>query len=295
MPTMRLSPSPLLYLLCLLTLWMSSCCFITRDESRYALEPELSQLVRTSAPTRRGIFIVIHGLNQRPSSMEPLCDYLRSQGFDTYRLALNGHDSLPLRSFPGDTWANDIHAAYDLVHRQYPQVPVHILAFSLGGLATTRALDVSTDLRPKSMVFIAPPLSLRTPAQSSYLLRLLPPLTITVPNIAPPYYRRFARTPLFWYRNTSNLYSDTRSLQSPSRLKSIPTLIIANPRDELVSLSGLRDWIHENNLEPAWRIEAVRPVRRDPFVPEHLLVDQNSFGTHEWQRFKSLVEQFLSE
>jgi hypothetical protein len=144
------------------------------------------------------------------------------------------------------------------------------------------------------MIFIAPALSLRAPAQSAYLLQILPPLTISVPNIAPPYYRRFARTPLFWYRNTISLYSETRTLHSTPRLQSIPTLIIANPRDELVSLSGLREWVSDNSLVPRWQIEAVRPVRRDPFVPEHLLVDQSSFGADEWQRFKKLVEQFVN-
>jgi esterase/lipase len=227
--------------------------------------------------------------------MEPLCEYLRSQGFDTYRIVLQGHDSPADASFPEDAWVRNIQTAYELVQKQHPTDAVHILAFSLGGLATTRAIDISPQIRPKSMIFIAPALSLRAPAQSAYLLRILPPLTTSVPNIAPPYYRRFARTPLFWYRNTISLYSATRTLHSIPRLQTIPTLIIANPRDELVSLGGLHEWVRGNNLAPAWKIEAVRPVRRDPFIPEHLLVDESSFGAHEWQRFQSLVEQFVSD
>ena len=283
-----------LSLLCLFSLCLSSCCLFAPDTKLHTLTREHSELLRTPAQTHRGIFLVVHGLNQRPSSMEPLCEYLRSQGFDTYRIVLRGHDSLPDAPFPEDAWVSDIQTAYELLRRQHPQAPVHILAFSLGSLVSTRAIDISPQIRPKSMIFIAPALSLRAPAQSAYLLTALPPLTISVPNIAPPYYRRFTRTPLFWYRNTITLYSATRTLLSAPRLQSIPTLIIANPRDELVSLSGLREWTAENNLASNWSIEAVRPTRRDPFVPEHLLVDEKSFGVREWQRVKGLIEQFLT-
>jgi alpha-beta hydrolase superfamily lysophospholipase len=189
MPRILLSSRPLLPLLCLLTLCVSSCCVVAPNTTRHATAPEHPQLLNTTASTPRGIFIVVHGLNQRPSSMEPLCEYLRSQGFNTYRVVLRGHDSLSDTLFSEDAWVNDIQTAYDLVHRQHPKLPVHILAFSLGGLATARALDISEHMRPKSMIFIAPALSLRAPAQSAYLLQILPPLTISVPNIAPPYYR----------------------------------------------------------------------------------------------------------
>ena len=294
MPTKPIRPTLLLPLMALISLCVSSCCIIAPSTNTAAATSEESQLINTTASERRGIIIVVHGLNQRPSSMEPLCEHLRSQGFDTYRIVLRGHDSLSDTPFSEDAWVNDIQIAYELVEKQHPKVPIHILAFSLGGLATARALDISSHISPKSMIFIAPALSLRAPAQSAYLLQILPPLTISVPNIAPPYYRRFTKTPLFWYRNTIGLYSATRTLSSPTRLQSIPTLIIANPRDELVSLSGLSEWLSDNNLAPHWKIEAVRPMRRDPFVPEHLLVDQSSLGVDEWQRFKKLVGEFIS-
>jgi hypothetical protein len=70
-------------------------------------------------------------------------------------------------------------------------------------------------------------------------------------------------------------------------------MIIANPRDELVSLSGLSEWIEENGLAPAWKVQATRPVRRDPFMPEHLMVDEGSFGKREWHTFQTLTEDFL--
>jgi esterase/lipase len=225
--------------------------------------------------------------------MEPLGEYLRSLGFNTYRVVLTGHSTPHDTSFPASSWVDDIRNAYTSLELANRALPIHIAAFSLGGLVTTRALDIFPELKPKSILFIAPALSLRALVQSAYLLHVLPPLTLGVPNIAPPYYRRFPHTPLFWYRNTIELYAQTRSLASHERLQSIPTLIIANPRDELVSLSGLTEWIKDNRLAPAWRLEVVRPARREPFMPEHLLVDRGSFGESEWQRFTVRTGEFL--
>jgi alpha-beta hydrolase superfamily lysophospholipase len=89
--------------------------------------------------------------------------------------------------------------------QRFKDLPVVVVGYSLGGLVATYSLDRNPEFRPDKMVLIAPALSLRLLPQLGYLLNIFPPLSMAIPNLAPPHYRRFAYTPLFWYRNTLDL------------------------------------------------------------------------------------------
>jgi predicted alpha/beta-fold hydrolase len=275
-------------------LGLSACCALFEQRqlgsSASVQHPEL-QL--TQQPRVRGAFIVVHGLNQRPDTMHDIAGLLNGLGYHTYRLSLRGHEQFSSEAFPAASWIDDMHSACSIVKARFPNAPVYILGYSLGGLVATHAVDSQGTCEPASMILIAPALSLRNFVQSGYLLSVFPQLTISAPNVAPSLYRRFARTPLFWYQNLFSLYSETRVLQSQSRLRTIPTLIFANPRDELVSLDGLADWIHDNSLEPSWTIDVVRPNALNPFTPEHVMIDPESLGDKQWQHVSESIRNFL--
>ncbi len=274
-------------------LWLSACCDLFGQGQRQGSIAQLSELRLAQQPRTRGVFIVAHGLNQRPDTMRDIVQLLRELGFHTYRLSLRGHEKFENETFPASSWIDDINNACSDVTTRFPRIPVYILGYSLGGLVATHAIDAQTACQPASMILIAPALSLRNFVQTGYSLSVFPQLTISVPNVAPSLYRRFDQTPLFWYQNLFSLYSKTRTLRSPARLRSIPTLIFANPRDELVSLAGLRNWISANDLEPAWAIDVVRPQPRNPFTPEHVMIDPRSLGEGEWQHLSNSVRAFL--
>jgi alpha-beta hydrolase superfamily lysophospholipase len=225
--------------------------------------------------------------------MDPLAGYLRSLGYHTYRTTLRGHERASPEIFDFQAWESDVVQAYREVRVRYPSLPIHILGYSLGGLLATRVVDRYPEINPKSMILLAPALSLRALVQTGLLLNLFPPLTGAVPNIAPRYYRRFARTPLFWYQNTFDLYLDTREIDSVSRLHRTKTLVLANPVDELVSYSGLSAWLSGNELANSWQIQPLQPQSRDPFSPAHLVIDKHSLGERSWRELQRAVAEFL--
>jgi pimeloyl-ACP methyl ester carboxylesterase len=272
---------------------LSACCNLFGPTSYQPLPAQPPEVVPARQPGARGVFIVVHGLNQRPDTMHEITRLLGDLGYHTYRISLRGHEKHEEAPFPATAWIDDLHTACSLMHSRFPNSPLHILGYSLGGLITTRAIDTHSSCNPKSMILIAPALSLRNLVQSGYLLAPFPQLTIAVPNIAPSLYRRFQHTPLFWYQNLFSLYSKTRTLASQAKLASLPTLVFANPRDELVSLTGLRDWIHNNSLEPNWHISPIHPKPRNPFIPEHVMIDPYSLGELEWQHLSASIRDFL--
>lgn len=276
----------------LLGAWLLGCCAHT-PHSLGTDRTSPATLFQTNYPHPKGVFIVIHGLNQEPCTMDPVALHLSSSGFHAYRITLRGHQEAGVPLFDAAAWEADLVEAYREMRVRYPKLPIHLLGYSLGGLLAARVTDHYPDVQPRSMVLIAPALSLRLLVQTSFALNLLPPLVSTIPNIAPRYYRRFARTPLFWYQNTLSLYSLTRTISTNSTLRNTPTLVFANPVDELVSYSGLVDWIRDNGLSPSWRTITLRPQPRDPFTPAHLIIDQRSLGAPHWKELHSHLADFL--
>lgn len=279
----------LLSLACVILLIGCSC----RYSELLPDAPEQPRWFLSSAPVPRGAFLVVHGLNQRPSAMEALCRFLNALGFHAYRLTLSGHDRFSDETFPASQWREDVARGAEEVQKRFPALPLSMLGYSLGGLLTVDALDHDPNLSPQQLVLVAPALSLRTVVLAAKVLQLLPATSFRTANFAPPGYRRFSGTPLFWYSNTADIYDETRTLAHPQRLAAIPALVLISPDDELVSAPGVGEWIDENGLSARWKLELVGPQPADPGLHRHLIVDEASVGRDEWRRMQQMIGEFL--
>lgn len=249
----------------------------------------------STASAPKGVFLVVHGLNLRPSALDPLCGFLAAQGYHSYRMTLRGHNEPTKEAFEAGEWQRDVVAAYTAARSRFPNLPTYVLGYSIGGLLLTNMIDVNPSLPvPQGMILLAPAISLRTIIDVSTALQIPPPLTWSIPNLAPRPYRRYELTPLFWYSNALALYSTMDSIQNAAHLKRIRTLVVLNPNDELVSESGTERWIEEHNLAPEWQIETIRPDTSERFLKEHIIIDGPSLGEREWKRLKALIRDFLA-
>ena len=271
---------------------LGGCCFVGPSDHA-SLPTEISKLEETPSSPARGTIVIAHGLNQRPSSMDFLASFFRSRGHHTLRLTLAGHDTPTGEPFAATTWSTEIRKAFQIMRDRYPSLPTLYLGYSMSGLAAIQALDSDASFSPSRMILIAPALSLRTIVESARFLRWFPATTFSVRNLAPQAYRRYPRTPLFWYQNVAEMYDETRSLKNPDRARSIPTLVFANPRDELVSLEGLQSWIADNQLSDSWKVRVIRPQTADPRLAEHLLIDNRALGADAWGTMEQEILTFI--
>jgi len=247
------------------------------------------------APAPRGVFVLTHGLNQRPSSLNAMATFLASLGFHVRRITLKGHEREEDDLFPESAWRADVAHGVRDARQRFPGLPLSMMGYSLGGLLTVDAIASDPSLQPVRAILLAPAISLRPIVQAVEVLTLFPDTTARTPNLAPTGYRRFSSTPLFWYSNTARLYEQNQHPERIEALRSVPTLILVSPADELVSPSGLASWVEDNGLSATWQIERVRPNPTHPQLHEHLIIDQVSLGQDEWLRTQQMIRSFIDE
>ena len=201
----------------------------------------------------RGVALVIHGLNLKPDRMGPLVDELCQWGIAVVLCALRGHGEnyAPLAGCTPDVarlatfrqvsytgWQAEVMAAYTAASAlaQPTATPLFLVAFSLGALLGCELLVTTPRVYFDRMVLLAPALALRPHSHLPALLGRWP--TLALRSFAPQTYRSNPATPIAAY---SALRTALRSLQRHGNAQlNVPTLILVDPQDELVSLHGMR-------------------------------------------------------
>jgi len=226
--------------------------------------------------------------------MDPLAETLASNGYLVHRITLHGHNGRTPQIFDETVWLNEVTQSYQEIRSRFPELPTYVLGYSLGGLTVMTMLESLPPAQyPRGMILLAPAISLRGAIDVLSALHIPPPFTWALPNLAPKEYRRYDYTPLFWYSNTLALYRNVDDLQDIERLGTIPTMVVLNEADEIVSPEGTVRWIEHHRLSPSWRIEMVQPTESLFPLKEHLIIDEASLGSAEWSRLRALIADFL--
>jgi alpha-beta hydrolase superfamily lysophospholipase len=226
--------------------------------------------------------------------MDPIAGTLASSGYHVHRITLHGHNGRTAQLFDETVWLNEVAQSYQEIRARFPSLPTYVMGYSLGGLSLVRMLEsVSPTDYPRAMVLVAPAISLRGTLDVLTALHLPPPISWAFPNLAPQEYRRYDFTPLFWYSNTLALYRGMEGHDDLNRLSAIPTLVILNEADEIVSPKGISRWIERHDLSRSWRIEMVRSESSKFPLKEHLIIDESSLGQAEWLRLRLSINDFL--
>lgn len=263
-------------------------------------------LTATGAP--RGVALVIHGLNLKPERMLPLVDELHGWGITAVLCTLRGHgenyaplaDSTPevarlatLRQVSYTGWRAEVMAAYKaaaaLAHPT--AAPLFLVAFSLGALLGCELVATTPTVRFDRMVLLAPALALRPHSHLPTLLGRWPALTLR--SFAPRAYRCNPATPMAAY---SALRTALVSLQRHANAATlnVPTLVLIDSQDELVSLRQMQRWVQRLHLTQ-WRFSLVTKTGHHPELRfHHLLLDADCVGPAMWQTMLAQIQDHLA-
>ena len=225
--------------------------------------------------------------------MLPLIQWLNGRGSEVYLLQLAGHrpGSADPAQVTAELWRQEIKTVYGLARAaaESEGLPLYFLGYSLGALLAQSVLALPAEAPPfERQVLLAPALSLR---RRTGLLRWLCgfQLNLLLPSFTPVTYRANKSLPLSIYRI---LFAEVDRLQNKNLQQlNVPTLVIMDAKDELVSSRGLRRLIEKQGLNK-YRL-LLLAGRRQRF--RHLILDRETMGAENWAKATAAMEVFLFE
>ena len=245
----------------------------------------------------KSISIVVHGLNLKPEKMNSIAEVLNDGGSDVLRVSLKGHtgNEEEFKKVTRNDWIKDLLEAYREAREKADGlgVPLYFVGYSLGALINLDMMNSYPEARIEydRMILFAPASAVK---KTTYLIKAfhLFGSKYVVPSAANENYRANKNgTPLAAY--DALFGSISRLKKSGINQPNIPTLIMVDPKDELVSEKGLRAMIEKNQLSE-WKIFKIQ--KQDPQLKSnyhHLIIDEASVGVDEWTIIKNNIREHL--
>ncbi len=234
---------------------------------------------------------LIHGLNVRPQVMQDLAIELGLNTSLLNDLALTGHkistDRISrirdLKNIHAQDWINDVVEQLRLNKNQ----SIHF-GYSLGGALLLNVYSIHPELKPDKLILFAPALSFRAWTHSWKVLK--PFGGLVIPSMQGRKHRVNKGVPVQAYKV---LFRLSKSLhENYELLKDIPTLVLINQGDELVSPSGIRNIVKEHRLHN-WEIVELSKssLKRGK---RHQIVSKECFTGNNWRVVKEKCQSFLN-
>ena len=270
------------------------------DPSKYnAAEMTTWNLAETS-PTK-GVVLVSHGLNVRPSAMDEIVSALTSHGFHVLRVSLSGHRGNldELRTVTEDRWLEDMFLSYCFGKGVSDALglPIYFVGFSLGGLIAEDLVNqkMKEPVEFKKTVYFAPAFTLRerTVLYIESLQKILSPGTAVPAKLNLPAYKANPSTTVAAYSAT---LSASRTLQASQFHNSRrPSLIYIDPQDELIDTDAISELAADHDL-PEWRVRELNIDGSELTGRKyhHLIIDHLNLGRALWQKVTADFTGFLS-
>ena len=240
--------------------------------------------------------IVCHGLNVSPSAMGDMVKWLVDFPAKVWLTALRGHQPEVDHQWPDvspEGWKRDLMETYDRVRKEPQGGPIWFVGYSLGALTQLSLLTAeNSDYRPDKMILMAPAVAVKTKVKLLSWLKLIPG-KFQLPSFSPSDYRFHSGTSLAAYRALLKLHESVQ--KATSKDVNLPTLVVMDSKDEVISLKKLKAFVNKRQLTQ-WQwleLESSEVVSRVPF--HHLIISEEAMGPGNWQRFDKIGKAFLND
>jgi esterase/lipase len=241
----------------------------------------------------KGVILLMHGFNVKPSKMDTLGSTFASWGYDVYRPALSGHRERPgemIRTSASQWVEETFRALMFIATLSKHDTPVFFVGLSMNGLILNELLQKHPEARRliRKSVLISPAFAFRMYAQSP---RLMPFLEDSFPLFSEirEYDADFVTYGTF--RSLLGLYD--RNISQKLKYLTLPTLIFLHPKDAVINASKVMRLKDEFHM-PTWQF-VVLPATSDPEenTNRHMLIDEKTAGPHAWRTILDRTRKFL--
>lgn len=258
---------------------------------------------KSPAANPRGLVIVVHGLNVKPSKMGTpyaegtLVKLLLDNGYHVYRVTLKGHSGVieGMRNVTQHDWIHDAYVQYCQAKTiaGNERLPLYLLGFSLGALVYEVLMHEETPIpvQFEKAILFSPAIAIKPAAKIVLWLRPFTNDTSIIKSVSPEEYRAQKGTSMSAYKALFTM----EKLLSKASFKNcnIDTIIFIDKNDEMISRALLRKRIHQYNLAN-WRVYEVTntgAVIKPKY--HHLLIDTKCVSEMTWQYISKTILGFL--
>lgn len=273
------------HLIFLVFFWCNAAYPAGETQKDYPCEKWFSAVGRP-----KGVFVVTHGLNSRPTKMEDLAEALANAGYEVLRPSFTGHCREPeeLQNVKAESWEKDAREFHAIAKKKADQlgVPLYLAAYSFSGLLFH---SLRKELPFRKRVYLAPALE----------TRFWYPLAIFLIGYIPKFAFRTQIPDGYYAQEYSGLQSVLAMnhfllawQNNKAEPDDGPVLLFADPGDELVSAAGLK----EMSRERGWQFNDVSNEGCElPKCYHHQIIDSPSVGKGQWAEMVKAALEFLAK
>lgn len=229
--------------------------------------------------------ILIHGLNNNLQCFYPLRDKLQSEGFEVEMMTLPGHGK-------NREEAKDFEKALDLFDENIQKLitgPYAVIAFSQGGLYFQLWLEKFNRSLPVAQVLLAPALYIRHFGKLNMVLSKLPSFAFILSQM-PRKLRRYYYLNVWEYRTLFNKAIRFQEFKTPMK---VPSLILVDPKDELVDAQLLKHKLDTRNSGAEIEFYERKYLKGRRPGKYHILFHPEYFTPDDWESFIKKITGFI--
>ena len=247
------------------------------------------------AEKEASVTVSIHGLNLKPDKMTDVIGLFNQSKSSVLNVTLQGHGE-NFESFEEvtkDKWVQEFHNAYCIAfnYASKKKIPLYFFGYSTGGTVAIAAKIRNEKYEFKKQVLMAPALKM---TKFANLIRVIFPFEfLNIPSSNKNDYIAHKSTPIPAYKALFQL-SDEILDNEEVNLNNSETLILIDPRDELVSYEGLIEIIEDRGLSN-WSMFTVftSTDRSKTRAPHHSIIDEYFSGKEVWSQIATKTKSFL--
>ena len=230
--------------------------------------------------------VFFHGLNNNPTCFGPLVDHFKGLGYETELIILPGHgaDRTETKKY------EDAIKAFDQSIKRLEGLSYYAIAFSQGALYLQLWLEKNQTHTPIKQVLLAPALFLQRYKVIKILLKILPS-SFCFKSLSPKPFRRYEIMNLWEYKT---LFKGVSDFQKSRAAFKIPTLVLIDPKDELVNARTLKRELDKWN--PHFSVKFYeRKYLKKGIARHHILFHPEYYEKDDWKKFTGLIKDFLEK
>jgi esterase/lipase len=264
---------------------------------------ELPHYWKTSAKNQKGVIVVAHGLNVKPSKMGSpetagtLVKFLLDSGYNVYRVTLTGHAGSieTMQKVTESDWFSDAYSQYceARIAAERANLPLYLLGFSLGALVFENLMNENTaiPLQFEKAILFSPAIAIKTTAKTILMLHPVTNDSSIINSVSPEEYRAQRGASMGAYKIVFNM--EEKLCDAAFVKNNIDTIIFIDKSDEMINIGTLRNRIKQYKLT-RWNVLEISnsgAVIKPQY--HHLLIDNRCVSASTWQYITNSIIDFL--